>query len=175
MRMRSRLWVMPLLLAGCAGAPAPEAPEAVSPSAAPWTGEIKVTFTGCTSCADCRAAIRQISQIQSGSDHVEFHAGVARITYPGPAPLRAGEVARALSGAGVIKGQVDQVILKVEGQVLQTPEGREFAASGTGQRWRVSEASMPAPLGKPLLIEAALEGWRESGPPSLRILSAKAL
>ena len=166
MRARAMLWLVPVLLAGCAGAGSPV--EAPLPSTPGWTGEIRVSFTGCTSCADCRAAIRQISQSQSGSDRVDFHAGVARITYPGPAAIRAAEVANALSVPGVIKGQVDQVELRVEGLVEKGADGTFFTAPRTGQRWRIAEGSVPVPVARTVVVVAALEGWQ--GPASAQTL-----
>ena len=168
MRIAAMLWVLPILISGCGGAPA--SPVVAPSDAAGWTGEIRVSFTGCTSCADCRSAIRQICQSQSGSDHVDFHAGLARITYDGPAEIRAAEVASALSVPGVIKGQVDQVELRVAGRA----EAGTFTASRTGQRWRIAEGSAPLPAGKTAVVTAALEGWKE--PPAartLRILSVE--
>ncbi len=173
MRAVLGFWMVPVLLGGCAAAPT-TAPPPASLLSSSWTGEIKVRFTGCTSCADCRAAIRQISQAQSGSDHVEFHAGVARITYPTPATLKASEVANALSHPGVIKGEVDQVELTVEGLVEQGAQGRIFTVPATGQRWRIAEGSVDLPLGKPVVVVAALEGWKGSADTqTLRILSVE--
>jgi len=174
-RTGKTLWLMPLLLAGCAGTQSPSIPiESPSGSPAPWTGEIRVRFTGCTSCADCRAAIRQISQSQSGSEHVDFRAGLARIVYPGPARLKAAEVANALSVPGVIKGEVDQVELRMEGLVEREADGMSFVVPQTGQRWRISPQSVDAPLGRVVVVVASLEGWK--GPATdqtLRILSVE--
>lgn len=178
MRGMKLLWMMPSLLAGCHGteppSAAPASPSTKTASQAPWNGEIRVRFTGCSSCADCRSAIRQISRSQSGSDHVEVRPGMARITYPGPASIRAAEVAKALSSPGVIKGEVDQVEVKAEGLAEQGPGGKTFVVTPTGQRWGISEEVVLVPVGKPVIIVAALSGWQDTAQvPTLKILSVE--
>lgn len=155
-----------VLLSGCAeGVPAdPPLPAAV---AGGWTAEIRVYFSGCTSCAECRSAIRQISQVKSGSDRVEFKAGRSRIVYPAPAQVRAIEVANALDESLLIKGDVDRVELTLEGEA----DGRKsFRIPATGQTWPLAEGSAPIPAGRSVVILASLEGWKgKDAVPALKV------
>ena len=98
---------------------------------------------------------------------------MARISYPAPALVRAAEVANALSVPGVIKGQVDQVEIRVEGVAEQDEGGKSFRIPATGQSWRVSEEVQPLPLGRPVIVEAALQDWKGPGPATLRILGVE--
>ncbi len=140
--------------------PVPTAPERSSPSGT-WKAEIRVKLGGCTSCADCRTGIRQISQIQSGSDHVEFKDGVARIVYPTPAPIRLLEVPLALSHSDLLKTHVDGVELEVAGQAEERDGSRFFVTSQTGQSWPMSAGKFDLPLGRTVVIVAWVDGWRK--------------
>ncbi len=174
-------WMIPLLLAGCQEAQVPPSapisvPEAAAVPAAPWKGEIRISFSGCASCADCRAAMRQVSRSQSGSDQVTVGRGDLRIVYPEPALIRAPEVANALSSPGVIKGKVEWVEVWVSGRAEQGPSGEVFVTSGTRQTWNLAAGGVPVPLGKPVLILASLEGWRGDGThPVLKVRRVEAL
>ena len=153
-------------LPGCGtptAAPVPPAPRIAVDPAVPWTGEIRISFSGCASCADCRAAMRQVSRSQSGSDHVVVGRGNLRITYPDPAPIRVAEVANALSSPGVIKGKVERVELRVSGRAEAGSSGPVFVVSGTRQSWPLPEGKDPVPLGKPVVILASLEDWKGAG------------
>ena len=162
----SSAFLLALLLGGCGGEPA--APPPVAPSSGPWTAEIRVFFTGCTSCAECRSAIRQISQTQSGSDHVEFRNGLSRITFPAPAMIRASEVANALADSRIIKGEVDHVELTLQGEA--SGDGRVFTVPATKQIWKLAEDGVKVPTGRPVTIRAALEGWRgKDAVPALKV------
>lgn len=132
----------------------------------PWTGEIRVTLGGCTSCADCRASIRQISKTQSGADQVDFNHGVARIVYATPAMLRVCEVARALSGGGLLKVHVDRVEVLVSGHAESREGGRWFVANASGQAWPLRQGGVDLADGQPVLLLASVAGWKEGASPA---------
>lgn len=176
--MRALAFLLPaLLLPGCGGQAVPEPPVPVAADApsGPWTGEILVALSGCTSCADCRSAIRQYSQVQSGSDRVEFRDGVVRVVYPEAAPVRVKEVAGVLAGSLLLpKVHVDKVELRLAGEARTRGEETVFVASGTGEVWSLAEGKVAVPLGQPVVILAAVQGWKGEGRPSLRVEQVEA-
>ena len=170
-------FALTLLLTGCAGeqaaapAQAPVAPPVAASAApvGPWTAEISVKLSGCTSCADCRAGIRQVSQTRSGTDRVTFEDGISRMVYPAPAPIRVLEAAQGLSGDALPKVHVDRVELKVAGRSEVRDGGAVFVVFSTGQSWPLAAGKVEVPPGASCVLDAVVEGWREgTGPVRLK-------
>ncbi len=126
---------------------------------------VYLALRGCTSCAHCRTAIRQMARSSSegGEARVSTDAVEVRYATPRPIPLRA--VIRRLAENRLHDLSLIDVLFEANGTIASGPEGDVFTLRGTNQSFPVSlNPALRRPVGPgPVRLTALVEGWRGKG------------
>ena len=143
----------------------PDAGRAAEKESRPFA-RVYLALRGCTSCAHCRTAIRQMAQSSSdgGEARVSTDAVEVRYTTPRPVPLRA--VIRRLAENRLHDLSLVDVLFEAQGTIASGPDGAAvFTLRGTNQSFPVSlDSSLHRSAGgAPVRLTALVEGWREKG------------
>lgn len=155
--------------AGAAPAAGASSPAAKEP---PPFARVYLALRGCTSCAHCRTAIRQMARSGSDGGEARVSTDAVEVRYPTPreVPLRA--VIRRLAENRLHDLSLVDVLFEAHGTIASGPDGGAvFTLRGTNQSFTVSlDPSLRRPAGDaPVRLTALVEGWREKG--DLRLIA----
>ncbi len=126
---------------------------------------VYLALRGCTSCAHCRSAIRQMVRSGAGSGTARVTTDAVEVRYSkGPVPLR--DVIRRLAENRLHDLTLVDVLFEADGTIARSPEGdATFTLRGTRQSFPITLAPSLAKSdrGQPVRVTALVQGWREKG------------
>ena len=152
----------------CCTAPDTESPAVTTPPSATALGtpfaRVYLAMKGCTSCAACRAAIRQMAagQVEGGEttledDHLE-------ISYQTPTEIPLAAVIDRIATNRLHDLNVVDVLFEARGSIRRATDGSTvFALEGTSQSFALALGSVQVPESSTITLTARVTGWRERG------------
>jgi len=150
----------------CAGAsPLAGASKAAVANAAPFA-KVYLALRGCTSCAHCRTAIRQMAKGSAKGGEARVNGDQVEVLYPKPrvVPLRG--VIKALAENRLHDLNLVDVLFEASGSFAKASGGGlQFTLAETGQTFPVTlppQTERPAD-GHEIRLVAVVDGWRGQG------------
>jgi hypothetical protein len=155
----------PHALAGVATQSPPAETPSTAPVPAPFA-RVYLAIAGCTSCAHCRASIRQMVRSNAKGGEAKLTADQVEVRYAKPAPVPLRDVIRSLAENRLHDLSLVDVLFEVRGSIATTADGgTRFVLDRTGQAFplRIDPAIARPAAGKTVRLTALVGGWREKG------------
>jgi hypothetical protein len=132
-------------------------------TAAPFA-KVYLALRGCTSCAHCRTAIRQMAKGGAKGGEARLNGSEVEVLYKTPRVVPLRDVIRGLAENRLHDLDLVDVLFEARGTIGTSADGTlRFTLSDTGQTFPVS---IPAGLARPakggaVHLVAVVNGWRE--------------
>lgn len=123
-----------------------------------------LALKGCTSCAACRSAIRQMVKGKADGGKVALPGDAVEIRYDKPDTIPLSDVVRGLARNRLHNLELVDVLFEADGKITSDSDGAtHFAISETGQEYQFSfgDAIIKPRVGDTIRLQAVVQGWRE--------------
>jgi hypothetical protein len=147
-----------------AGPPAAP-PKPTAANAAPFA-KVYLALRGCTSCAHCRTAIRQMAKGGAKGGEARVNGDQVEVLYPKPRVVPLREVIHSLAENRLHDLNLVDVLFEARGSFAKGPDGSlRFTLAETGQAFVVTLAAPMErpPDGREVRLVAVVDGWRGKG------------
>jgi len=159
-----------LFLAPSHAAAGPVAPvDVAKPEPAPFA-KVYLALRGCTSCAHCRTAIRQMAKGGAKGGEARVNGDQVEVLYSKPRVVPLRDVIKSLAENRLHDLNLVDVLFEARGAFRTGSDGvLRFTLAETGQAFPVSlAAQMERPAdGRVVRLVAVVDGWRGKGGLSL--------
>ena len=149
---------------------APVVPVAIAkPAAAPFA-KVYLALRGCTSCAHCRTAIRQMAKGGAKGGEARVNGDQVEVLYAKPRVVPLRDVIKSLAENRLHDLNLVDVLFEARGSFTKGADGvLRFTLAETGQSFAVSVSpQMERPAdGREVRLVAVVDGWRGKGGLSL--------
>ncbi|HET9940826.1 MAG TPA: hypothetical protein VFR25_06970 [Candidatus Eisenbacteria bacterium] len=153
---------IPAAQAGTPRAAQAGGPAAAATEPAPFA-RVYLAIRGCTSCAHCRTAIRQMVNTKSAGGEARLSADQVEVRYPKPSPVPLKDVIHSLAENRLHDLSLVDVLFEARGTIAPGPNGTAtFKLSETGQAFPITiDRAVRRPVdGTAVHLTAVVDGWR---------------
>lgn len=146
-------------------------PAAAATEPAPFA-RVYLAIRGCTSCAHCRTAIRQMVNTKSAGGEARLSADQVEVRYPKPSPVPLKDVIHSLAENRLHDLSLVDVLFEARGTIAPGPNGTAtFKLAETGQAFPITiDKAVRRPAdGQAVHLTAVVDGWRTKDKSSLSL------